>query len=149
MKRSNLVKGIICGLMLTTVIGSVAYAKTDSKAFFVGTLNKKYTFKGSNGEYVMDLGDEGLEVKAKSNSYTQKLCTLTARCFNYRTGYVIFEQANSKVLSKNDIMGAGVVRGEYEAPLIDYQGRAITYNSASSVTGILDDFTCTFHQRYR
>lgn len=144
MRKTNVIKGIICGLMLTTVLGSVAYAKTASDSSNVGRGTAKVTFYGGNGAYVMDLRSDGLLLQTCSQNYN-KLCTLTASKVSYTGNRVEKSVVKSKVLNRYDELKVGITRVSND-PFSGYRGNAITYNSSSSVTGIMDDFTYTFYQ---
>ena len=144
MRKTNLLKGLVCGLMLTTVLGSVAYAKTASGSSNVGRGNEKVIFYGDNGAYAMDLRSDALLLQTCSQKYN-KLCTLTASKVSYTGNKVEKSVVKSRVLNQYDELKVGITRVSND-PFSGYRGNAITYNSSSSVTGVMDDFTYTFYQ---
>ena len=146
MKRSNLIKGIISGLMLTTVLGSAVLAGVGSETFYVQYNNKEKVFYGSAGAYGMELEDDSFIVQTCSLSSSYKRCVLEARSVHHIAGYVVDNDVEAKDLMRYEGLSAGIFR-DATNPFIDYIGYATTYNSASAVTGILDNYTCRFNQQ--
>ena len=146
MKRSNLIKGIISGLMLTTVLGSAVLAGVGSETFYVQYNNKEKVFYGSAGAYGMKLEDDTFLVQTCSLSSSYKRCVLEARSVHHIAGYVMAYNVQARDLMRYEGLSTGIFR-DATNPFIDYIGYATTYNSASTATGILDNYTCRFNQQ--
>ena len=144
-KRSNLIKGIIAGLMLTTVLGSAVLAGVGSESFYVQYNNKKKVFYGSAGAYGMELEDDGFIVQTCSNSAISRKCELSASQLYYYDNAAM----NADFAVDNLIRYEGLVAaiGRYKDPLFNYYGEATTYNTEIIATGILDKYSCTFYQQ--
>ena len=152
MKRSNLVKGILCGLMLTTVMGSVAFAKTDTYSEHVGINNShEKTFAGSVGRYTAQLrrdrynGD--FRVIANSTTTKEKYYTVQSARMDKKGNYTVDSHGRAAILSKNGNKNqiiAAVGRDPNEE-FNCYYGCAITYNNASVYSGVCDDFSWTIY----
>ena len=73
MAKKNLIKGIVCGLMLTTVLGSAVYAGTlnEQVAAYKQNVNKSYF--GAAGTYITKGDSDWFVLTARSSSGSNKL----------------------------------------------------------------------------
>lgn len=147
MKR-RLVKSIICGLMLATVLGSAAYAETTNYNRYGYNINNIYEVIGGDaGRYLVEGTSTTMSITATSKSTSNKLYKVKVEQRYYRNNTLWDMDAKSAVLDKNDEgILAGLPRDSKDV-LSDYITNAVAYNSASEVTGIQDDCTYTIHQR--
>ena len=145
--RSNFVKGTLCGLMLTIVMGSVAFAKTGNYSQHIGT-NKTHVNKciGSVGNYKAELrgtrtnGD--FRVSANSTTTKDKYYSVQAARLGSETSVTKEFHSRAKMLTKNSTENEVIaaIRRVNDEESYDYYGCAITYNSSSVYSGICDDF---------
>ena len=153
MRRSNLIKGVICGLMLTTVLGSVAYAKTDTYSKYVGINgNGRKTFNGIAGVYEAELRNTSengdFRVAATSTSTTQRIFTVEAVRSHYYAGKVQDRDVESEVIGRNRVIRAAIGRNLWDEEFYDYRGTAKAYINTFVYAGLSDNYTWTFYPRY-
>ena len=147
MKR-RLVKSIICGLMLATVLGSAAYAETANYNRYGYNINNIYEVIGGDaGRYLVEGTSTMMKITVTSKSTSNKLYKAKVEQQHYYTHAVLDMDADSGVRSKiNTSLVASLPRDSKDT-FSDYSTNAIAYNSASEVTGIQDDCTYTIYQR--
>ena len=147
MKR-RLVKSIICGLMLATVLGSAAYAETANYNRYGYNINNIYEVIGGDaGRYLVEGTSTMMKITATSKSTSNKLYKVKVeqRCCN--THAVIDMDAASGVRSQISTSIIASLPRDSKDTFSDYVTNAIAYNSSSEVTGIQDDCTYTIYQR--
>lgn len=147
MKR-RLVKSIICGLMLTTIIGSGVYAETVSyNRYGYNPENLYEVIGGDAGRYLVEGTATTLSITATSKSTSYKLYKVEVDQKHYYSHTTLDMDADSAVLKKDD---EGVVAGlprDRKDVFSDYVTNAIAYNSTSEITGVQDNCTLTVYQR--
>ena len=147
MKR-RLVKSIICGLMLATVLGSAAYAETANYNRYGYNINNIYEVIGGDaGRYLVEGTSTMMKITATSKSTTNKLYKVKVEQRQYYTQAIIDTDVTSGVRSKINTSIVASLPRDSKDTFSDYVTNAIAYNSASEVTGIQDDCTYTIHQR--
>lgn len=153
MRKTNLIRGIICGLMLTTVLGSVVYAKTDTYSKYVGIDGKdRKTFTGTAGVYEAELRNTSkngdFRVAATSTSKTQRIFTVEAVRTHYYAGKVYDRDVESEVIGKNRVIRAAIARNLWDEEFYDYRGTAKAYVNTFVYAGVSDNCTWTFYPRF-
>ena len=147
--KSNLLKSIFCGLILTTILGSGVYAETVSYNRYGYNDDDIYEVIGGDaGRYLVDGTSTTLSITATSKSTSSKLYKVRVEQRYYRDNTLWDMHADSAVLKKGDdnSVVAGLPRDSRDV-LSDYVTNAIAYNSSSEIKGVQDDCTLTIHQR--
>ena len=149
MKRSNLVKGIICGLMLTTVMGTAVLAGTNSAKipeYFIGNGTTAKGEEGDTGMYIAVAAKEYFQVKAESTSFELRKFYIEANRKLWKTDCVQEMNASEKNMTRFMSFSTSVGRDRTDV-MSSCEGRFIAYNSNHVHSGVLDDYTIVIHQR--
>ena len=135
MKKSNLIKGIVCGLMLTTVVGSTVFAGTFSDEIYgYNKANIRKEFYGSVGKYSGVGTQTSAYVIATNNTVSSRLYKVQyGKYHNGMNQYIQFV-TNSDVLGLYGTVDATGER-EYNDPYYSYSLVAYGYNSTAEATG--------------
>ena len=145
--KSNLLKSIFCGLILTTILGSGVYAETASYERYGYRLDDEYEVMGGDvGNYLVEGTDEVMRLTATSTSTSYKLYKVEVDQKHYYLGTTLEMDADSKTLKNGGVVNAVIPR-DCTDTFSDYVAKAIAYNSTSEITGVADNYTFTIYQR--
>ena len=101
--KSNLLKSIFCGLILTTILGSGVYAETVSYNRYGYNDDDIYEVIGGDaGRYLVDGTSTTLSITATSKSTSSKLYKVRVEQRYYRDNTLWDMHADSAVLKKGD-----------------------------------------------
>ena len=145
MINKKLIKGIVCGLMLTAVAGSAVYAGTGSETVSAYKKNVNKSYFGAAGTYVTQGNSEIFALTARSSSASNKLYKVEVCRRHYVSNQQTDIDADSKSLKSAGKIDAVIVR-EWDDVFSKYVSTATTYNSSSEITGVQDKFICTVEQ---
>lgn len=147
MKRSNLIKGIVCGLMLTALAGSAVYAGTDSgRVYGYNDTYIAHIFYGDVGSYRTIANSERTSIYAKNTTSSYKMYYVEARHYLSTTGETIDIDAVQEVLALNELSSNAYVFREYSDVYASYITTGRGYNGASTATGVADYYTYDIYQ---
>ena len=152
MRKTNLLKGVVCGLMLTTVMGSVAYAKSDFYREYLGINgNGSKEFTGSAGKYEAKLtktyNDGSFIVSAASSSSSYRYYSVEAKRVYYYDNDVFDIDSVWAVMKYEDRIEAAIARNYWSEEFDNYVGNVVVYNGTSTGTGVFDNFGWIFYAR--
>ena len=140
MNKKNFFKGIVCGLMLTAVVGSTVFAGSYSgEEYACNKKNVRKEYVGSVGQYSAVGTETSAYVIATNNTTASRLYKVQYGKYhngmNQYTEYI----TDSKVL---DFYRAVRVDGSrvYNDPYYSYSLVAYGYNSTAEATGQADYF---------
>ncbi len=157
MRKSNLIKGIVCGLMLTVVVGTAVFAN-------VSPASENARVKVTNGEYVLDVeyyydyytGTYGTFNVAGTPSTTKISVTniggsprnfyVEAITINNSLGYDKVQDSDYDYgyLTQGGSISATSTRDyDYPAHRYIHNGKSY-YDNTTSV--IIDSYSCTLYQ---
>lgn len=139
MKR-NFIKGIVCGLMLTTVVGSTVFAGTyDGEIYGYGKTNIRKEYYGSVGQYSAVGTQTSAYVLATNTTPSSRLYKV--QYGKYHNGMNQYTQyiTDSNVLGHYGTIDATGER-VYNDPYYSYYLVAYGYNSTAEATGQADYF---------
>ena len=146
MKRSNLIKGIISGLMLTTVLGSAVLANTDRIELYIGNGNYTETTTSYAGTYIAYAGDESFTLTSMSTSDTSRKFNVEAIYRNWYDDKMLYRDYETAILTNEKSIYASIGRDRTDV-FRECYGRAVTFNSTQEYLGICDDYSFIFNQR--
>lgn len=147
MRKTNLFKGIVCGLMFTALVGSAVYAGTGSGSAY--GYNDTYVadiFYGDVGSYRTVATSELTNIYAKNTSNSSKMYYVEAQHYLSTTGDVIELDAVQEVLDENEISSKAYVIREYDDVYASYFTIGKGYYGASTATGLADYYTYDIYQ---
>ncbi len=140
MRRTNLIKGIVCGLMLTAVVGSTVFAgnfSDDVYGYKVKSIRKEYT--GSVGSYSAVGTETSAYVIAVNNTVASRLYKVQyGKYHNGMKQYVEFITDSDILTHYHTISVVG--SRLYDDVLYSYSLVAQGYNSTAEATGQADYF---------
>ena len=145
MRKTNLFKSIVCGLMLTTVLGSAVYAGTGSETVAAYKKNVNKSYFGAAGTYVTKGDSEWFILTSRSSSSSSKMYKVEVCEKHYISGQQSDIDGNWAFLRSGGKVEAAILR-TWDDPFTIYVSTALTYNSTSESTGIQDNFRCTVEQ---
>lgn len=145
MISKKLIKGIVCGLMLTTVIGSAVYAGTGSGSVVAYKKNVNKSYFGAAGTYVTSGTSDYFMLKASSSSSSNKLYKVEVCRTHINSGALGDLDADAAILKAPGKVDALIMR-TWDDVFSKYTSTATTYNSASEITGIQDNYVYTVMQ---
>ena len=157
MRKSNLIKGIVCGLMLTAVVGTVALANVDPAS-------TRARVRVGNGEFVLDVEDyydyytgtygtfnltgapSTTKLSVTNNSGSENKFYVEALTINNSLGPDQTEDSDYKYA--NLTPGASTSVTSYRD--YDYPGHRYFHNGksyyANTTSVVIDNYTCTLYQ---
>ena len=140
MRKSNLIKGIVCGLMLTAVVGSSVFAGTFSDEIYgYNKANIRKEFYGSVGQYSAVGTQTSAYVLATNNTASSRLYKVQYGKYHNGMNQYIEYVTNSDVLDHYRTVTADGGR-VYNDPFYSYLLVAYGYNSTAEATGQADYF---------
>jgi hypothetical protein len=146
MKRSNLIKGIVCGLMLTAVVGSTVFAGTVNRERFgynVRNINDSYT--GEVGVYQTVATFDVAGLKVVNNTGSMRYYTLECDWYNSITGSMFDFVAGSATLTPGTNTNKSIER-EYDEPRYSYRLYGCGYYGTHTTSGLADKYTMVIDQ---
>lgn len=139
-------KGIICGLLFTTIIGSAVYAGTGSAVEeYAYEKNVSKQFIGSGGVYTGTAGEQYVQSSVTSTSSSSRLYKVEVKWKCNLAGYVCDFEADSEIMSRYQVLSVSIGR-DSDMVQFSYVTNGKAYNSISEATGIADDYTYTIYQ---
>lgn len=147
MKRTNLFKGILCGLMLTAVASSVVFAANkDFGIYGYKNGNMKHSFLGSVGVYSSEGTKTAFNTFAYNSTKNSRLFRIEASCKDIVSGNYPEFYADSGIISKGKKIGAGVYR-DYKEKRFEYTAYARGYYGTHETSGVADTYKYTIFQK--
>ncbi len=141
MRKTNLIKGIVCGLMLTAVVGSTAFAGTVKREVFgynVKNINDTYT--GTVGVYQAVITSDMAGLKVTNNTSSSRYYTLECDYYNSITGNLVDAEASSATLSPYTYTTEGIYR-DYSEPRYSYRVYGCGYYGTHTTSGLADCYS--------
>ncbi len=157
MAKKNLFKGIVCGLMLTAVVGTVALANIDPAS-------TRARVRVGNGDFVLDVEDyydyytgtygtfnltgapSTTKLSVTNISGSPNKFYVEAITFNNSLGYDQIEDSDHQI--SNLTPGASTSATSYRD--YDYPGHRYVHNGKSyysnTTSVVIDNYTCTLYQ---
>ena len=146
MRKTNLLKGLVCGLLFTAVAGSAVMAGTGKDEYFIGTGTQKDNIVSNVGNYCFNADEDCFDVSAVSTHSTSKKFYVVASYTSYQNDKVQYLCTNTKVMTKGDKVACSILRDKRD-PFSECHGRAVTWYGEQDYTGIRDDYTVIYNQR--
>lgn len=146
MRKSNLFKGIVCGLMLTAVVGSSVFAGTytdGSCGYDVKNVNNTYT--GNVGVYSAYFNSTTAGLNVRNNSNSAKYYKLECDTFYVHTNELVDISASDGVCTPYNLLNENITR-DYKDAWYKYRILGQGYNGTSQVTGRVDYYMYTLTQ---
>ena len=146
MRKTNLFKGIVCGLMLTAVVGTSVFAGNYSEEVYgYKNANIRKTYTGSVGIYTATGNQTSAGVIAVNNSGHERFYkTHYGRYHNGMDQYVEFITDSDVVATYSSLQVNGP--REYDNVFYSYSLTAYGYNSTAEATGQADFFSFYIEQ---
>lgn len=134
--------------MLTTVMGSVAFAKTGNYSEYLGINGKgKKSFTGTAGVYTAELAktrsDGYLKVSATSTSPSKRRYVVEA-ARTTKSGRTMDIDCVYDNMSRFRVLSTSIGR-DYNEEFFVYSARVVVNNSTSEYTGICDEYKWTYY----
>lgn len=149
MKKTNLLKAIVCGVMVTLVMGSTVLAGTVTRFAYVRGSNTYFNeYEGAVGEYVASASDGFARTTVMNKSASEKL---------FYCSIEIYDAANEetyRTLSFADTLTTGRsvskgLRREVSSRKYNYIHRATGFlSTTSSSATLVDSYKFTAKQYY-
>ena len=146
MRKTNVLKGLVCGLLFTAVAGSAVFAGTGQASYFIGNWTGAKGVEGSAGKYMATAWKDSFEVEAKSTTFQNRTFYVEATYRDWQTNRQYDISANSANLTNFMTVTTSILRDKAD-PFKNCVGRFITYNSNTVYSGIMDDYTIILKQR--
>lgn len=146
MRKTNVLKGLVCGLLFTAVAGSAVFAGTGQASYFIGNGTGAKGIEGNTGKYMVTAWNEYFEVEAKSTSFETRKFYVEATYRHADTGWQYEIATNSANLTNFMTVTTGLLRDKND-PTYSCCGKFIAYNSSTENSGIMDDYTIILKQR--
>lgn len=148
MRKTNLLKGVVCGLLFTVVASSAVFGKTrtvvEEKGLWITEI-KDYLV-GTVGKYEYTVTKKDTNLITTNTSTSSRLYRADAGCYNLTTGRSVAFYADSEILAKTGKLGAGITRN-YGVNGFRYVSSARGYYGTHETTGIADSYSYTFYQK--
>ena len=151
MKKSNLIKGIVCGLMLTAVVGTSGFAASRAltnvnSGDYVYEVefyqNNKY---GTYGKFTAYGEVDSAETRVVNTSSAPRKYYLETYERNAYLGTITSSDYSVPILTPGGNDYAYIVR-YYDNPLYDYYHYGKSYYSTQSTSVVIDNYECIVRQ---
>lgn len=148
MKRTNMLKTIVCASMLVVTMCTTALAGTvTSEKEVRGSTTYGDEYDGSVGIYYAAGTSTQTKTTALNDSQTQRLYYVTSGVYNYTYQKLYLKDTDTDVLGYSDTLVQTYSR-VYNSAVVDYYHNAVGFVSTSSNVK-LDDYTFWGLQYYR
>lgn len=146
MAKKNLFKGIVCGLMLTAVVGSTVFAGTVNREIFgYNVRNINDTYSGDVGVYQTIATYDVAGLKVTNNTSSMRYYTLECDWFNSINGSMFDFEASSATLTPGGNADESIAR-DYSEPRYSYRIYGCGYYGTHTTSGLADKYTMTIDQ---
>ena len=151
MRKTNVLKGLVCGLLFTAVAGSAVLAGSGNYTEFVGINGTGFKrFVGSEGVYQAELrgtrDDGDFRVSASSRATSTKRYVLQAARIGAQSGATEEIDNEYRDMSRYNVLIAAIGRINMEE-FSNYYGVATVKNGESDYSGICDSYTWELYPR--
>lgn len=146
MAKSKLFKGIVCGLMLTAVVGSTVFAgnyTNGSYGYNVKNVNNSYT--GDVGIYNAYFNSTTAGLNVRNNTNSSKYYKLECDSYYAHTNELVDISASAGVCAPYNLLNENITRDYTDARYM-YRILGQGYNSTSEITGRADYYMYTLTQ---
>ena len=150
MKRTNLMKAVVCAVMITLVMTSTVFAGTVSDVIKVrGVYNYTENYQGSVGHYTFAGDREYARTTIVNTSKSEKWF----QCFVHRYNQVTETYDSWDIESKAVANGAPLsvqIERDKDSKFYDYEHKAKGYSTSMYIAGTLvDEYLLEAWQYYR
>lgn len=150
MKKTNLVKAVVCAVMITLVMTSTVFAGTVSDVIKVrGVYNYTENYQGSVGHYTF-AGDRNY---ARTTIVNTSKSEKWFQCFVYRYNHDTKSYDSQEIISKAVANGAPLsvqIGRDMNSEIYDYEHKTKGYSTPVYIGGALvDEYILEAWQYYR
>lgn len=149
MKR-NLIKGIVCGLMLTAVVGTTALAasgvvQVDNGDYVNGVERYYDEYNGIYGKFMVNGTYNRTQIKVTNNTSAPRTYFIYVREYNHASEEYTTMDSSTPTLTPGGNDAAYVTRycDDYRYAY-EHLGRSYSANTVNSV--VIDSYNCTLYQ---
>ena len=151
MRKTNVLKGLVCGLLFTAVAGSAVLAGSGNYTEFVGINGTGFKrFVGSEGVYQAELrgtrDDGDFRVSASSTATSTKRYVVQSARLGVETGATQDIDIECADVSRYKVTISAIGR-VYMEEFSDYYGVVTVKNGVSDYSGICDSYTWELYPR--
>lgn len=150
MRKSNLIKSIVCGLMLTAVVGTTALAasgvvQVDNGDYVNGVERYYDEYYGTYGKFMVDGTYNRTQIKVVNNNSVPRTYFIQVREYNYASDEYSAPDSSTPTLTPGGSDTAYVTRycDDYRYAY-EHLGRSYSANTVNSV--IIDNYNCKLYQ---
>lgn len=139
MKKTNLLKAVVCAIMITLVMTSTVLAGTASEEIFVRNV-AAYTknYSGAVGDYTLTGTSSSVRTIAANTSTGDKYFQCFVYRYNFTTETYDYQDVDSGVLANGERMSVEIGR-DMNNGLYDYEHVARGYSTPTYISGALVD----------
>lgn len=141
MISKKLIKGIVCGLMLTTVVGTTVFAGTVNREVFgynIKNISDSYT--GDVGVYEAVISKDVAGIRVRNVGGSSRYYTLECDYYNSITGELYDLEASSVTLAPGGIATECIYR-DYIEPRCSYRVYGCGYYGTHTTSGLADVYS--------
>ena len=151
MAKRNLIKGIVCGLMLTTVLGTTGFAATKA---VVQVENNDYVYEvesyynmynGTYGNFYAKGETNLAKTEVVNDTYAQRGYALQVKEFNYGSQTITRYDYDEVVLNVYGSSYVSIFR-DFDYPGTKYTHTGKSFSSPGTTSVVIDQYECTLYQ---
>lgn len=149
MKRTNLIKAVVCAIMITLVMTSTFFAGTASSEKKVRGITYEVSYNGSAGTYIMEGDSTSVRTTAVNPETSERYFKCFVRGYNYNTASYDFDEVVGGRLNNGEALSIMEAR-DIDSKIHDYKHTANGYSTPVCISGaIIDEYTLDAWQYYR
>lgn len=150
MKKTNLLKAVVCSMMITLVMTSTVFAGTASEVIWArGVVTYTKNYDGTVGNYTLAGNSGSIRTTAVNTSTGDKWFQCFVYRYNYNTYTYDYQDVDSGVVTNGATMSVDLGR-DMNSGVYDYKHVARGYSTPVYVSGALvDEYTLEAWQYYR